>query len=162
MNIVRAEPDPSLVLRYRMAVDAPATELAKRTFKKGDSFILDFGGHRTGFFAFKLETSGREPDAPARLRLTFGEIPPDVAEPFYPYKGQLSSSWLPDETINVDYLPQPVRMARRYAFRYVKVEVLDTSPEFTVRFEDVHALAISSARGTVAPVGETPLLQAHR
>ena len=149
----------SLVLRYRMAVDAPATELAKRTFKKGDSFILDFGGHRTGFFAFKLETSGREPDAPARLRLTFGEIPPDVAEPFYPYKGRLSSSWLPDETINVDYLPQPVRMARRYAFRYVKVEVLDTSPEFTVRFEDVHALAISSARGTVTPVGETPLLR---
>jgi alpha-L-rhamnosidase len=159
LNIVRAEPDSSLVLRYRMAVDAPATELAKRTFKKGDSFILDFGGHRTGFLAFKLETSGREPDAPARLRLTFGEIPPDVAEPFYPYKGQLSSSWLPDETINVDYLPQPVRMPRRYAFRYVKVEVLDTSPEFTVRFEDVHALAISSARGTVTPVGETPLLR---
>jgi hypothetical protein len=159
LNIVRAEPDPSRVLRYRMAVEAPASELAKRTFRKGDSFILDFGGHRTGFFAFKLETEVREPDAPARLRLTFGEIPPDVAEPFYPYKGQLSSSWLPDETINVDYLPQSVRMPRRYAFRYVKVEVLDTSPEFTVRFEDVHAIAISSAHGNVAPVGSTPLLK---
>jgi alpha-L-rhamnosidase len=159
LNIVRAERDDSRALRYRMDVDAPATALARRTFKKGDSFILDFGGHRTGFFNFKLETSGREPDAPARLRLTFGEVPPDVAESFYPYKGQLSSSWLPDEIINVDYLPQMVRMPRRYAFRYVKVEVLDTSPEFTVRFEDVHAVAISSAHGEVELAGETPLLR---
>jgi hypothetical protein len=159
LNLVRAERDASRVLRYRMDVDAPAGELAKRTFKKGDSFILDFGGHRTGYFNFKLETSGREPDAPARLRLTFGEVPTDVAEPFYPYKGQLSSSWLPDETINIDYLPQPVRMSRRYAFRYVKVEVLDTSPEFTVRFEDVHAIAITSAHGEVKLVGETALLK---
>ena len=159
LNIVRAEADGSRVLRYHMAVVSPATELARRSFKKGDSFILDFGGHRTGFLAFKLETSGREPDAPARLRLTFGEVPTDVAEPFYPYQGQLSSAWLPDETINVDYLPQAVRMPRRYAFRYVKVEVLDTSPEFQVRFEDVHAIAITSARGTVTPVGDTPLLR---
>ena len=157
VNLVRAESDPSQVLRYRMVVEAPASELAKRTLRKGDSFILDFGAHRTGFLAFDLQTSGREPDAPARLRLTFGEVPTDVAEPFYPYQGQLSSAWLPDEVINVDYLPQQVRMPRRYAFRYVKVEVLDTSPEFTVRFEDVHAIAITSARGEVAPVGSTPL-----
>jgi alpha-L-rhamnosidase len=159
LNIVRAEPDPALVLRYRMAVDAPASELGRRTFRKGDSFILDFGGHRTGFFAFNLETSGREPDAPARLRLTFGEVPTDVAEPLYPYKGELSSAWLPDEVINVDYLPQQVRMPRRYAFRYVKVEVLDTSPEFQIRFENVHAIAITSAKAKVTAVGATPLLR---
>ncbi len=159
VSIVRAEADASQVLRYRMVAEAPAAELAKRTLKKGESFILDFGGHRTGFLAFSLETSGREPDAPARLRFTFGEVPTDVAEPFYPYKGQLSSAWLPDEIINVDYLPQQVRMPRRYAFRYVKVEVLDTSPEFTVRFDDVHAIAVTSARGEVSAVGATPLLK---
>src|SRR5262245_27543729 len=75
VSLVHAQSDASQVLRYRMVVDAPASELSKRTLRKGDSFILDFGGHRTGFLAFDLQTSGREPDAPARLRLTFGEVP---------------------------------------------------------------------------------------
>ena len=95
-----------------------------------------------------------------RLRFTFGEVPTDVAEPFYPYKGELSEAWLPDELINVDYLPHAVRMPRRYAFRYVKIEVLDTSPEFRIRFEDLKAHAVTSARGTPAPLAkETPLMQ---
>ena len=72
-----------------------------------------------------------------RLRFTFGEVPTDVAEPFYPYKGSLSSAWLPDEVVNVDYLPQDVRLPRRHAFRYVKVEVLDTSSNVGVQFKDI-------------------------
>jgi hypothetical protein len=52
-------------------------------------------------------------DAPAYLQLTFGEVPGDVAESFLPYTGTLSESWLPWETIHVDYLPQQVNMPRR-------------------------------------------------
>ncbi|WP_049973834.1 family 78 glycoside hydrolase catalytic domain [Azospirillum sp. B4] len=152
LALVRAVADTSSPLRWRMETEAPADSLAGRAFKKGDSFILDFGGHRTGHLAFRLETVGREPDAPARLRLTFGEVPSDVAEPLYPYQGVLSSAWLPDEVINVDYLPQSVHMPRRYAFRYVKVEVVDTSSGFSVRFEDVKAIALTSAKATPAPL----------
>jgi alpha-L-rhamnosidase len=160
VSIVRAVPAPGHPLRFRMEAEAPAAELAKRVFKRGQSFIVDFEGHRTGFLSFHLATEGREPDAPVRLRLTFGEVPTDVAEPFHPYQGQLSEAWLPDETINVDYLPRAVRMPRRYAFRYVKVEVIDSSPEFGVRFENFEAHAVTSAGTAPAPLaGATPLMQ---
>jgi hypothetical protein len=149
-HLVRALPDAAAALRFRMEVEAPAATLEERVWRKGDSFILDFEGHRTGYFSFALATSGREPDAPARLRLVFGEVPTDVAEPFYPYTGTLSSAWLPDEIINVDYLPRAVRLERRYAFRYVKVEVLDSSPGFGIVFKDVRADAMTSSGPALA------------
>jgi alpha-L-rhamnosidase len=145
LALVRPVPAPSTALRWRMDPDGPAEALAQRILRKGDTFTLDFGGHRTGYLSFRLQGVGRGVDAPARLRFTFGEVPTDVAESFSPYKGGLSSAWLPDEVVNVDYLPQDVRLPRRYAFRYVKVEVLDTSPSFGVRFEDVRAHAVTSA-----------------
>jgi len=160
LSLVRAVAAADSPLRFRMEPEAPAADLAKRVLKKGDSVIVDFGGHRTGYLSFRLETEGREPDAPARLRLTFGEVPTDVAEPLYPYSGQLSSAWLPDEVVNIDYLPQPVRMPRRYAFRYVKIEVLDTSSGFGVRFEDVKAHAVTAARVTPPPLtGDSELMR---
>jgi hypothetical protein len=160
VNLVRAVAAADSPLRFRMEPLAPAAALAGRVLRKGDSVIVDFEGHRTGYLSFRLETEGREPDAPVRLRFTFGEVPTDVAEPLYPYRGELSEAWLPDELINVDYLPQAVRMPRRYAFRYVKIEVLDTSPEFRIRFEDLKAHAVTSVRGMPAPLAkETPLMQ---
>jgi alpha-L-rhamnosidase len=160
VSLVRAVPAPDTPLRFRMEREGPAGALASRQLKRGDSVIVDFEGHRTGFLSFHLATEGRDPDAPVRLRLVFGEVPTDVAEPFYPYKGQLSEAWLPDETINVDYLPRAVRMPRRYAFRYVKIEVIDTSPEFRVRVENLKAHAITSARTPPPPLKtHTPFLQ---
>src|SRR5688500_14773231 len=123
VSLVRAVAAPDTPMRFRMEREAAAEELARRELKRGDSVLVDFEGHRTGFLSFHLATEGRAPDAPVRLRVTFGEVPTDVAEPFHPYKGQLSEAWLPDEVVNVDYLPQSVRMPRRYAFRYVKIEV---------------------------------------
>jgi hypothetical protein len=54
--------------------------------------------------------------------------------------------------VNVDFLPQQVRLPRRYAFRYVKVEVIDTSSTFKVRFRNVRAHALTSATRTPAPL----------
>jgi alpha-L-rhamnosidase len=160
VSLVRAVPAPDAPLRFRMESEAPAGSLSARQLKRGDSVIVDFEGHRTGFLSFHLATEGRDPDAPVRLRLVFGEVPTDVAEPFHPYEGQLSEAWLPDETINVDYLPRTVRMPRRYAFRYVKIEVIDTSPEFRVRIENLKAHAITSARTMPPPLKtHTPFLQ---
>jgi hypothetical protein len=160
ISLVRAVAAPELPLRFRMETDAAADTLAARVMHKGDSVIVDFGGHRTGYLSFHLATEGRDPDAPARLRFTFGEVPTDVAEPLHPYKGELSEAWLPEEVVNIDYLPQQVRMPRRYAFRYVKIEVIATSPEFGVRFESLKAHAVTSAGTMPAPLaGGTPLLR---
>jgi alpha-L-rhamnosidase len=147
ISIVRPVGDSSRFLRWRMDVESNGADLSKRLLHKGDQFILDFESHRTGNFEFRLVGEGRSVDSPVRLKLTFGEVPGDVAEPFDPYRGQLSSAWLPEEIITVDFLPQKVRMPRRYAFRYVKVEVLDTSPNFGVRFFDTKAIALTSAPG---------------
>jgi hypothetical protein len=152
LGLVRPVADRSQYLRWSMPPDADKTPLSERLFRKGDSFILDFGGHRAGHFAFHLAGEGPSVDAPARLQITFGEVPGDVAEPLYPYHGQLSSAWLPVEIITVDFLPQEVRMARRYAFRYVKVEILDTSPNFAVRFSQVTAIGLSSATNQPQPL----------
>jgi len=157
LGLVRPVADSSRYLRWSMPPDPDGTPLGDRLFRKGDSFVLDFGGHRTGHFAFHLAGEGPSVDAPARLQITFGEVPGDVAEPLYPYHGQLSSAWLPVETITVDYLPQDVRMPRRYAFRYVKVEILDTSPNFAVRFRQVKAIGLSSAGSEPQPLpGSAP------
>jgi alpha-L-rhamnosidase len=152
VSLVRPIPDDSLPLRYRMDREAPAVELENRLLNKGDSFILDFEGHRTGHLSFELVGEGKGVDAPVRLRLTFGEVPTDVAEPLYPYNGHLATGWLPDEIINVDDLPQTVQLPRRYAFRFVKVEVIDTSPTFAVRFRNVRAMALTSASSAPAPL----------
>ncbi len=130
---------------YTMRPDASMDALAQRTFKGGDSFIVDFGNHYTGYLSFNVGWSGKSSDAPVRLRLTFGEVASDVAEPLYPYKGWLSASWLPDEIINVDFLPQQVSIPRRHAFRFVKIDVIATSDNFSASFRDIMVGAVSSA-----------------
>ena len=152
ISIVQPVSDSSRYLRWRMDSQAPGTDLPKRLLRKGDQFVLDFGGHRTGHFQFRLVGEGRSVDSPVRLKLTFGEVPGDVAEPLIPYHGSLSSAWLPEEIITVDFPPQLVQMPRRYAFRYVKAEVLDTSPNFGVRFFDASAVAVTSAPDSLKPL----------
>ena len=158
-TLVRPVADSAAFLKWRMESLGPAADLAGRSLKRGDSFILDFGSHITGHLAFSLSGEGPAVDSPVRLKLTFGEVPNDVAVPLDSYTGTLSRAWLPDETINVDYLPQRVRMPRRYAFRYVKVEVLDTSASFAARFADFEATALTSAGDKpFALAADTPAL----
>ncbi len=45
-----------------------------------------------------------------------------------------------------------VRLPRGYAYRYVRVDVLDTSPNYGVRFDEVSAVAVTSARGAPPPL----------
>jgi alpha-L-rhamnosidase len=150
ISIVRPVPDSSRFLRWRMETVSPAAEIEKQLLRKGDNVILDFGGHRTGYLSFILKAEGINIDAPTRLRLTFGEVPSDVAEDFYPFKGALSESWLPDEVMNIDEPPKEVQFPRRHAFRYLKIQVIDTSPKYAVRFEKVQVRAVTSANNAVA------------
>ena len=47
--------------------------------------------------------------------------------------------------INIDVLPGTVALPRRYAFRYLKVQIVDSSPSFRVKFEDILCRTVSSA-----------------
>jgi len=152
ISLVRALPDADAYLRFRMEVVATAAEFERSTWRQGQEFIIDFGGHRTGHLSFQLLAVDGPADSPVKLRLTFGEVPSDVAVPLYPYTGVLSAAWLPDETFTVDDLPQLVRVPRRHAFRFVKVEVLAASSRFGVQFHHVTAHALTAASKQPEPL----------
>ncbi|MFL6632015.1 MAG: hypothetical protein ACJ8HJ_06840 [Massilia sp.] len=143
--LVVPQPAPERPLRFEMAHVADGATLAQRSWQEGDVFYLDFGRHLTGYLSFRASPTGSVADSPIRLRLTFGEVPTDVAEPLYPYRGWISAAWLPDDTVTIDDLPADHRLPRRHAFRYVKVEILAASRRFGVCFDNVTAHAVTAA-----------------
>lgn len=129
-------------------------EIKEKCYGKGDSFILDFGNHEVGFLTIKIRPAGSPPDAPLRFKLTFGEMPVEVKEPFSEYKGWLSSSWLQEEIINVDVMPAELHLPRRYSFRYLKIEIMDTSLKYKVSFDEIYCTTITS--GDISKVPQLP------
>lgn len=120
---------------------------------RNDSICLDFGDHQVGYVSFALNPVGSPPDAPAFLRLRFGEIPYEIGADLSGYEGEISRSWLQEELIHVDVLPARVSLPRRYAFRYLELTVLDTSPKYRVVLEDVVCTAVTSGdRAQVPPL----------
>lgn len=158
LSIIKFEPDPDAYFKLKSVQVRAIEDLPSISYGKGDELILDFGSHRVGYLSFHLGVEGVNIDAPTRLRLTFGEIPYDVVEELHPCNSWISTSWIPDETINIDWLPADVQMPRRYAFRYLKIEVIDTSPKYKVRFSNVEARAVSvispTAASRVEPLGK--------
>jgi alpha-L-rhamnosidase len=144
LEVVSFKPDPTEYFQCRLVHQYTVSELSKVAWGKGDEFVLDFGTHRVGYFAFHLAAHGANVDAPVRLKLTFGEIPFDVTEDLHPCKSWISTSWLPDDTINVDWCPADVEMPRRYSFRYVRVQIIDTSKLFKVVFQNLRVRAVSA------------------
>ncbi len=117
---------------------------------------LEFGGHRVGYVSFTLTPVGSPPDAPAFLRVRFGEIPYEIAADLSGYRGEVSRSWIQEELIHIDVLPAEVRLPRRYAFRYMEVTVLDTSAKYQVVLGDVLCTAVTCADRSAVPPLRTP------
>lgn len=111
---------------------------------KQDTVCYDFGDHCVGYLSFDIDTPGVPSDAPALLRLKFGEKPLEIAEDSADYDGSLSSGWIQEEYIHVDLIPGHVELPRRYAFRYLEILVKDTSPNYKVTIRNVRCCAVSS------------------
>jgi len=121
-----------------------------RLMGRGDVAERDFGGHRVGHVTVRLGLDGVS-DAPTRVRFIFGERREDLVLPPEPYVGRLSRAWVQDEVITVDDLPAVVSLPRRYAFRYLNMEIIDTSAAFKARLEDVYCGATTSANDSAVP-----------
>jgi hypothetical protein len=143
--VIEVEKDAAAFQGWKAVRPAPAESVCNKTLVSGDQFILDFGEHLTGYFNFSLRRFEIPVDAPVRLAFIFGETLAEVTEPFDPYTGTLTRSWLQDETVNVDVVPQTVRMPRRYAFRYVKVTVVSSGTHGTSGFSGFQVDAVTSA-----------------
>ncbi|KAK4889407.1 hypothetical protein LTR27_011751 [Elasticomyces elasticus] len=144
INLIRFVPSKQEFFGYQALHLAAATDLPSMQWGKGDDFVLDFGTHRVGYLHFRLEAEGVNIDAPTRLKLTFGEIPPDVVEDLQPCNTWISTSWIPEEVVTIDWPPQSVTIARRHSFRYLRIQVIDTSPKYRCLFKDLHVRAVSA------------------
>ncbi|WP_413407916.1 sugar hydrolase [Paenibacillus amylolyticus] len=165
-HVVSAVPDAAAFQGWRIESLGPAEQLSDQVLCKGDSITLDFGEHLVGYLTLSLLNERSNADAPLRLKLTFGEMPCEVGENFAEYSGWLSRSWLQDEIVNVDVLPGTLTLDRRYAFRYLKIEVVETSIRYDIRINDIYCMTVTSADiGAVPQLPEgidTELLEIDR
>ena len=139
-------PDSQSFFKLRAEDVKPPHLLPTCELSRGDHVILDYGLHMVGKLTFTITAHGLNIDAPCRLRITFGETPLDVTAGMEGVSTWISTSWLPDEIINIDYFPQMISMPRRHACRYIRFDVIDTSPKYFVTLSDARFEAVSSVQ----------------
>jgi len=125
--------------------------LPKYTLKKGGKLVLDFGDHQVGRFSMDIDSVGSPMDAPLYLHLTFAETPAEIGVEASTYDGWLSSSWITEEYVHLDVLPAKLNLPRRYAFRYVEIEVKDTSPKWQASFSNPEVVTESAVSMDTVP-----------
>jgi len=102
-----------------------------KTLYKGDTVVLDLLNHYVGYFSFNLGYLEVYIDAPVTLRVRFCETEREIHDDFSTYKGRLSASWLQEDTVNVDF-PGVFRMPRRYAARYIVINIINSPRPLTL------------------------------
>ena len=122
-----------------------AEETENKPLRQGDRLVLDFGDHQVGYLTLRLSSVGSHQDAPAWLRIQFAEQPIELFERAEDYHGWISTGWIQTEQLHVDVLPCTLRLPRRYAFRYVQLEVLAVSSKYCLKVDDAVCTALSSA-----------------
>lgn len=113
---------------------------------KGGKLVLDLNDHYVGYVSLNLGYKGSHPDAPVLLKLRFAERLMELAEDASQYQGWICASWIQEERIHVDLIPSEYNLPRRYAFRYVEIEVLDISSKFELVVQDVILHAVSGVQ----------------
>lgn len=120
-------------------------QLPHLSMGKGENLCLDFGQHLVGYLTLELSYSGSHPDAPAFLKLKFAETLSELSENSQAYDGWLSRSWIQEEYVHVDILPTRLVLPRRYAFRYLKITMMDTSPKYKLIVKQAECMTETSA-----------------
>lgn len=143
-----AEPTGAFRLKERYSAERePVTlsDIPQLRLSRGDNLCLDFGDHQVGRLTLRLDGAGSHPDAPAYIKLKFAENLRELWENTDTYDGWVSGSWIQEEYVHVDVLPAEVTLSRRYAFRYLKITVLNTSPKYQLLVKGASCETVSSA-----------------
>lgn len=162
LDIVRLHENPSAFQGWEMRRFRPAGKIINQPLSEGDAVILDFGEHIVGYLHLHLAFSGSAMGGPLRLKLIFGEVPAEIAGPFDPYDGALSRAWLQDEVITIDQLPQQLKLPRRYAFRYLKLEVMACSFDYQLLIRDIFCKTVTAAKVPIENFVEEKIPEAFR
>jgi alpha-L-rhamnosidase len=144
-GIVSLTRDAGAFQGWKATPSIPLDAFYRHSFNKQKEVILDFGQHLTGYFSLTIDTLVRTPDAPLRFKLTFGEVPAEIATSYDQYNGGLSRAWLQDEVVTVMEVPAVIQVARRTAFRYVKIELIGSSPYYDFSITNAQCKAVTAA-----------------
>lgn len=160
--LVEPVADPAAWQGWRMRPAGEAAALAQRALRRGDRVCWDLGEHLVGQPEFAFASSGNPVDSPLRVRLRLAELPAEAAQPEAPFASSLSHAWYQHETVTLDVLPCTYRLPRRLAGRWLALDVIDTSPAWSLRLDGVRFHAVTGAAGDLppAPAGLPPRLAA--
>ena len=116
-----------------------------RILKDGDEITFDFGNHYVGYLTVDFAAVGHHQDAPLYFQIDFAEIPEELDQNADEYQGWISKSWIQEERVHIDVLPCTYSFERRYAFRYVRIRILNVSSNYSVRIDGLCLRSVSSA-----------------
>lgn len=146
--------DPTAFQGYKAVESGSLNELYSKSFKQKKEVIVDFGEHLVGHVQFKLRDIEGMQDAMLRFKVTFGEVPSDLALPIEPFTGSLSRGWLQDFICDVGYDGTFV-FNRRIAARYMKIEAIGTSIYSDFCFDSITFQATTSAADSHTRLAES-------
>ena len=146
VRLVNAINDRTVWQDWRMESVGDPDVCYQMSFKEKQQVLFDFGRHLTGYLTFRLTTLSRVQDAPIKLRFIGAEVPSEVSTPFDPYPGTLSRGWLQDEIITITEIDRDITLPRRFACRYVKVELLGASADFDFALSKIYVTAQTSVQ----------------
>lgn len=139
---------------YKAVKTGDIADLYRKSFKQKKEVIVDFGEHLVGNVSFKIKDIGSMQDAVLRFKVTFGEVPSDLALPIEPYIGGLSRGWLQDFVCDVSY-DGYFKFNRRITARYMKIEAVGTSVYSDFCFDNITFEATTSAGESKAKLAST-------
>lgn len=145
-SIVEFVKDEKAFQGWKANIIGEAKPFFGQSFKNQKEIILDLGDHYTGYFYFKLKEIQGIQDAPVRIKFTFGETAPELSTPYEPFNGGLSRAWMQDEIVTICEINDYETINRRLACRYIKIELMGSSPYFDFTFDDLYFKAVSSAK----------------
>ena len=120
------------------------------SLKGGESIVLDFGNHYTGYLNLSTVSLGQICDSPVKLRFIFGEMPHEIGIPPEEYKGWIGKGWIQEDFKPIVFMPYKGSLERRYSARFLKIERLDNAP-FPVGITDIYMDATSAVDLESAP-----------
>ncbi|MBO4417673.1 MAG: glycoside hydrolase [Bacteroidales bacterium] len=143
VSIVEAVEDPAAFQGWKYVPVASPDSLSEMNFRQMRTVTLDFGRHITGHLVLRLKTLGDVMDAPVRLKFFFGETPGEMNVPLDPWRGSLSRAWMQDETVTLYAADRDIRLERRVAFRYLRIDLMGGNFDFAL--DGVRCEAATSA-----------------
>ncbi len=155
VGIIELVKDDSAFQGWSVKQVMSVKKVYETSFNELNTIIVDFGNHYTGYFSMNFRTLRGTPDGPLRFKLTFAEVPAELAEPFDPYPGALSRAWLQDEVMTVTDALSEAKLERRISGRYMKLELMGSSRFFDFAISQMQFTAVTSAKKTPEPIAQS-------